>query len=53
VLLREWPACKFEAVCPHGRPIVKHVPLTDLLREFGRIWPRAPFDRERVRLDLK
>ena len=53
MLLREWSACKFGAVCPHGQPIVKRVPLTDLLREFGRIKPRASFDRERVRLDLK
>ena len=24
-------------VCPHGRPIVKRIRLSDLLREFGRI----------------
>jgi len=36
-LLREWAACEFPAVCPHGRPIVKRVALSDLLREFGRI----------------
>jgi DNA mismatch repair ATPase MutL len=36
-LLREWSACEFGAVCPHGRPIVKLLPLADLLREFGRI----------------
>jgi len=36
-LLREWSACDFGAVCPHGRSIVKHIPLADLLREFGRI----------------
>jgi DNA mismatch repair protein MutL len=35
-LLREWAACEFGEVCPHGRPIVKRMPLTDLLREFGR-----------------
>ena len=37
VLLKEWAACEFRAVCPHGRPIVKCIPLADLLREFGRI----------------
>jgi DNA mismatch repair protein MutL len=36
-LLREWSACDFREVCPHGRPIVKRVRLTELLREFGRI----------------
>lgn len=35
-LLREWAACEFGSVCPHGRPIVKRVALPDLLREFGR-----------------
>lgn len=28
---------RFAEVCPHGRLIVKRVPLTDLLREFGRV----------------
>ena len=36
VLLREWSATKFKDICPHGRPIVKRIGLTDLLREFGR-----------------
>ena len=36
-LLREWAATEFKEICPHGRPIVKRIPLTDLLREFGRI----------------
>jgi len=36
-LLREWSSCAFGAICPHGRPIVKRIPLADLLREFGRI----------------
>ena len=36
-LLKEWTACEFETVCPHGRPIVKRIALADLLREFGRI----------------
>jgi DNA mismatch repair protein MutL len=36
-LLREWSACEFGAVCPHSRPIVKRIPLADLLREFGRV----------------
>jgi DNA mismatch repair protein MutL len=35
-LLEEWAACEFGMICPHGRPIVKRVPLADLLREFGR-----------------
>jgi len=35
-LLDEWSSCEFPDVCPHGRPIVKRVPLADLLREFGR-----------------
>ncbi|MGB3681271.1 MAG: DNA mismatch repair endonuclease MutL [Rubrobacteraceae bacterium] len=35
-LLKEWTACEFKEVCPHGRPIVKRVALADLLREFGR-----------------
>ena len=35
-LLKEWAACEFKEICPHGRPIVKHVALADLLREFGR-----------------
>ncbi len=37
VLLKEWTACEFKEICPHGRPIVKRVALVDLLREFGRI----------------
>lgn len=37
VLLEEWAACEFGMICPHGRPIVKRVPLADLLREFGRV----------------
>ncbi len=36
-LLREWAACEFRMVCPHGRPIVKCVSLADLLRGFGRV----------------
>ena len=36
-LLREWAACEFRMVCPHGRPIVKRVGLAELLREFGRV----------------
>ena len=36
-LLKEWSACEFKAVCPHGRPIVKRIELAELLREFGRI----------------
>jgi DNA mismatch repair protein MutL len=36
-LLKEWTACEFKGICPHGRPIVKRVALTDLLREFGRV----------------
>ncbi|MBA3610954.1 MAG: hypothetical protein H0W54_06005, partial [Rubrobacter sp.] len=36
-LLKEWAACEFRDVCPHGRPIVKRVALADLLREFGRV----------------
>ncbi len=36
-LLKEWAACEFREICPHGRPIVKRVALADLLREFGRI----------------
>ena len=36
-LLRDWTLCEFGDVCPHGRPIVKRVPLADLLREFGRL----------------
>ncbi|MBA3388088.1 MAG: hypothetical protein H0U02_01845, partial [Rubrobacter sp.] len=35
-LLKEWAACEFREICPHGRPIVKRVALADLLREFGR-----------------
>jgi len=35
-LIREWTACEFPEVCPHGRPVVKRIPLADLLREFGR-----------------
>ena len=37
VLLKEWAACEFRELCPHGRPIVKRIALADLLREFGRI----------------
>jgi DNA mismatch repair protein MutL len=37
VLLKDWAATEFRDVCPHGRPIVKRVRLTELLREFGRI----------------
>ena len=37
VLLKEWAACEFKEICPHGRPIVKRVALADLLREFGRV----------------
>src|SRR5215207_7794305 len=33
-LLADWSVCEFREVCPHGRPIVKRVRLTDLLREF-------------------
>ena len=36
-LLRDWVKCQFREICPHGRPIVKRVRLTELLREFGRI----------------
>ncbi len=36
-LLKEWSACEFREVCPHGRPIVKRLRLEDLLREFGRL----------------
>ncbi len=36
-LLKEWAACEFKTICPHGRPIVKRVALADLLREFGRL----------------
>lgn len=36
-LLKEWAACEFKAICPHGRPIVKRVAIADLLREFGRV----------------
>jgi DNA mismatch repair protein MutL len=36
-LLANWNVCEFKDVCPHGRPIVKRLALTDLLREFGRI----------------
>lgn len=36
VLLKEWTACEFKEICPHGRPIVKRIALADLLREFGR-----------------
>lgn len=35
-LIKEWTACKFPEVCPHGRPVVKRISLADLLREFGR-----------------
>lgn len=35
-LIKEWTACEFPEVCPHGRPIMKRIPLADLLREFGR-----------------
>ena len=36
-LLKEWTACEFREICPHGRPIVKRIALADLLREFGRV----------------
>ena len=36
-LLRQWAACEFGEVCPHGRPIAKRISLADLLREFGRV----------------
>ena len=36
-LLRGWSSTEFREVCPHGRPIVKRLSLSDLLREFGRI----------------
>jgi DNA mismatch repair protein MutL len=36
-LLKEWSSCQFGEICPHGRPIVKRIKLTDLLREFGRL----------------
>ncbi len=36
-LLREWAACEFGEICPHGRPIAKRVSLAELLREFGRV----------------
>ena len=36
-LLKEWSACEFKAVCPHGRPLVKRIELAELLREFGRV----------------
>ena len=36
-LLEEWSSCHFGEICPHGRPIVKRIKLTDLLREFGRL----------------
>lgn len=35
-LIKQWTACEFPMVCPHGRPIVKRIPLAELLREFGR-----------------
>lgn len=35
-LVKEWTACEFPMVCPHGRPIMKRVSLAELLREFGR-----------------
>nr|MBA2442544.1 hypothetical protein [Rubrobacter sp.] len=35
-LLREWSGTRFSEVCPHGRPIVKRLSLSELLREFGR-----------------
>lgn len=37
LLLKEWAACEFKEICPHGRPIVKRIALADLLREFGRV----------------
>jgi DNA mismatch repair protein MutL len=37
LLLKDWYAAEFREICPHGRPIVKHLSLVDLLREFGRI----------------
>lgn len=36
-LLVQWSGTQFREVCPHGRPIVKRLPLADLLREFGRV----------------
>lgn len=36
-LLKEWSACEFRAVCPHGRPIVKRIGLAELLRELVRV----------------
>jgi DNA mismatch repair protein MutL len=36
LLIKEWTACEFPMVCPHGRPIMKLISLADLLREFGR-----------------
>ncbi len=37
LLLKEWSACEFRAVCTHGRPIIKRIGLAELLREFGRV----------------
>jgi hypothetical protein len=31
----EWGGVQAE-ICPHGRPIAKHIKLADLPREFGR-----------------
>ncbi|WP_053057638.1 DNA mismatch repair endonuclease MutL [Rubrobacter aplysinae] len=36
LLIKEWTACEFPMVCPHGRPIMKRISLAELLREFGR-----------------
>ncbi|MGI9049229.1 MAG: DNA mismatch repair endonuclease MutL [Rubrobacteraceae bacterium] len=35
-LLKNWSACEFKGICPHGRPIIKRIKLAELLREFGR-----------------
>jgi DNA mismatch repair protein MutL len=37
ILLKEWSRTEFSEICPHGRPIVKHLALPDLLREFSRL----------------
>ncbi len=36
-LLQEWASTEFKEICPHGRPIVKRISFSDLLREFGRV----------------
>ena len=35
-LIQDWLSCEFPEVCPHGRPIVKRLTLSEMLREFGR-----------------